>query len=165
MFLFQALSCKTYVKQMFYCLADPKSIHPILGSLCSDCSVISSPFNLIYSFIVIWRICSICILGNAWKGVARCITLWLLLRVLGRWCWTAWWMKSGILTGKEGGGRAWLFLSFLCLIPFYSPMLYVLLVFHGRYIPVMFSVSVFYKLSLSVIWFSESIKLTLIFFF
>lgn len=50
MFLFQALSCKTYVKQMFYCLADPKSIHPILGSLCSDCSVISSPFNLIYSF-------------------------------------------------------------------------------------------------------------------
>ena len=33
---------------------------------------------------------------------------------------------------KRGRRKSTKFLSFLCLIPFYSPMLYVLLIFHGR---------------------------------
>lgn len=33
---------------------------------------------------------------------------------------------------KRGRRKSMIFLSFLCLIPFYSPMLYVLLIFHGR---------------------------------
>ena len=43
-------------------------------------------------------------------------------------------MKGGILTRR---GCSWEeekrdFSSFLCFIPFYSPILYFLLVFHGR---------------------------------
>ena len=83
--LFQALSCKVYVKQLFYYLASPKLIWLIFESLSSDFSVIPpTSFNLIYGFIVIWCICYICILGNAWKGASRWIKVWLLFRVLGK---------------------------------------------------------------------------------
>ena len=54
MLLFQALSSKVYVKQMFHYLADPKLIQLIFESLSSDFSVIPpTSFNLIYGFIVV----------------------------------------------------------------------------------------------------------------
>ena len=54
MLLFQVLSSKVYVKQMFYYLADPELIKLIFESLSSDFSVIPpTSFNLIYGFIVV----------------------------------------------------------------------------------------------------------------